>query len=358
MKNQWSVVGGQWSVTANFALRSSLSILAVAVGLALGLPASASAQEPAVPKDDALDSLLEKLADPSDRDHSDQKPQKPASSQKDDRAGKKAGGTANSKDSAGGSSQTKSSGAKDEKAKGAKPGESPSLTGKDQEVDELLQKLGETTDAPSPEERPRGGAGGGEKAEGRGPSQKPDQSDRSRLSGMDKETDEHLEELTGRKRRKKNDDGERSGPAGQIIKEMRDIEQKLAKPDTGEGTREEQKKVVKQIETLIEEVRQSGQTSMGRIVMRRVRRQNQQGGKQPGSTEGAMARGAQPSKPLRPTSKHSTAGGKDVWGHLPDELRQEIENTSNEDPLNTKAELIDRYYLSVGKGKLVREETP
>src|SRR6185312_5704924 len=118
--------------------------------------------------------------------------------------------------------KSKPSGAKDDKSKGAKPGGSDSLSGKDQEVDELLQKLGETTETPSPDDRPRGGAGG-EKPEGRGPSQQPDQTDRSRLTGKDKETDEHLEELTGRKRRKKNDDGERSGPVGQIIKEMRDI---------------------------------------------------------------------------------------------------------------------------------------
>ena len=114
--------------------------------------------------------------------------------------------------------------------------------------------------------------GGADKPEGHPPANKPEQTDRCQLSGKDKETDEHLEELTGRKRRKKDDNEERSGPAGQIIKEMRDIEQKLNKPDTGEATREEQKKVVKRIETLIEEMRQSGQSSMGRMVVRRVRR--------------------------------------------------------------------------------------
>jgi len=334
-----------FSVKTGFPLLRVLSILAVAVGLS----SSAPAQDTPVPKDDALDSLLEKVAEPSDRDRSDQKSEKPTSSKKDDQAAKKAGNDA----------KAKPAGAKDDKAKGAKPGESTSLSGKDQEVDELLQKLGETTDTPSPDDRPRGGGGGGEKAEGRAPSKKPDQPDRSRLSGKDKETDEHLEELTGRKRRKKNDSEERSGPVGQIIKEMRDIEQKLSKPDTGEATREEQKKVVKEIETLIEDMRQSGQTSMGRLVMRRVRRQNPQpGGQQPGSTEGAMARGVGPSKPLKPTSRHAPAGGKQEWGHLPPELRQEIENQTNEQPLETKRELIERYYLSVGEGKLKREDTP
>ena len=59
---------------------------------------------------------------------------------------------------------------------------------------------------------------------------------------------------------------------------------------------------------------------------------------------------------MQPTGKHSNAGGKDIWGHLPAELRQEIENQTHEEPLSAKGELIDRYYLSVGKGKLVREE--
>src|SRR5262245_17781471 len=195
---KWQVASGKWQVKTGFLLRLALWILAIAVGLS----SSAPAQDTPAPKDDALDSLLEKLSDPSDRDRTD----KPAPSKKDDPAGKKAGSDSKAKDS-GGTGAAKSSGAKDDKSKGSKPGGSPSLTGKDQEVDELLQKLGETTDTPSPDDRPRGGAGG-EKTDGQKPSQKPDQADRSRLSGKDKETDEHLEELTGRKRRKKNDNEE------------------------------------------------------------------------------------------------------------------------------------------------------
>ncbi len=61
-------------------------------------------------------------------------------------------------------------------------------------------------------------------------------------------------------------------------------------------------------------------------------------------------------KPEKPTSQHSTAGGKGVWGHLPDELRQIMDNTFKEQPLTSKSELISRYFLSVGKGTLVREE--
>ncbi len=346
-------------------IRRVLATLAVAAGISAGTGPLARSQEPAVPKDEALDSLLEKLSEPSVK--TDQKSPKSAPSRKDDPAAKKPEPAPKDKKADDGkpeagrpSAPAGQAGAMDGKAPASKPDGAGNLNGKDEEVDELLKKLGETTETPSPDERPRGGAPGGEKTDGARPPGKPDPTDRSKLTGKDKETDEHLEELSGRKRKKKNDDGERTGEAGQLIKEMRDIEQKLGKPDTGETTREEQKKVVKHIDTLIEEMKQSGQSSMTRMVMRRVRKPGQQqpGGRQQGTTDGAMARGAPLQKPLKPTNKRSNAGGKDEWGHLPPEMQAEMDNVWNEQPLSTKQELIDRYYLSVGERKLVREVTP
>ncbi len=347
--------------------RRTLMTLSIAAGLAAGSAGVLHAQEPPAPKDDGLDSLLEKVSAPSDPAAGESA--KSTTGKKDGPAAKPGSGDKSARPDGGvekpgmpGSGPAGAKAAKDDDPK-AKPkkgeGDAP-LSGNDQEVDDLLKKLGETTDAPSPEDRPRGGGAGGQKPDSGPSSKKPGQPpDPSKLSGKDKETDEHLEELTGRKRRKKNDDGERTGPAGELIKEMREIEQKLEKPDTGETTRDQQKKVVKRIDTLIEEAKRSGQSSLGRIVTRRVRRPGQQpGGQQPGSPEGTMARGAPLQKPLKPTTKHANVGGKNEWGHLPDELRQEIENQTNELPLTTKRELIDRYYLSVGKGKLVREDSP
>lgn len=342
-------------------------LLTLSIAAGLGVTGGVlRAQEPPAPKDDGLESLLEKLSEPSDRPGSDSaKPADPgkAKGKADAASGKSSdsekAGKSDAKDQKPGAGQA---GAKPGKGDGAKTKNgADSLSGEDQEVDDLLKKLGETPETPARDERPRGGAGGKpDPSQPPGPGGMPGQKppDRSKLSGRDKENDEHLEQLAGRKRRKKNDDGERTGPAGELIKQMRDIEQKLGKPDTGEGTREEQKKVVKRIDQLIEEVRRSGQSSMMRTVVRRVRRPGQQPGQQPGGQEGALARGAPLQKPSRPTSKHANVGGKDIWGHLPDELRQEIENQSNELPLSAKQELIDRYYLSVGKGKLIREESP
>ena len=106
-----------------------------------------------------------------------------------------------------------------------------------------------------------------------------------------------------------------------MIKEMRDVEQRLGKPDPSEDTQAKQKQIIKRIDTLIEQVRQSG-SSAGRLTIRR-RQQGNQPGQQDGDQPGALAQGAQPMKPAKPTSQHSTAGGKGVWGHLPEELRQD-----------------------------------
>ena len=96
-------------------------------------------------------------------------------------------------------------------------------------------------------------------------------------------------------------------------------------------------------------MKQSG--ASGSMAMRQVRQQGQKPGDKPGQTPGANAGGAPATKPAKPSDRHSLAGGKDVWGHLPAELRQEMENVFKEDALPTKQDLIRRYYLSVAKQK-------
>lgn len=247
-------------------------------------------QQPAErPKDKALDDLLEKLSQPSNgpaakagkstKSEASPKKAEPKAADSDSKAkGKPA-------DSSKASTGTAPDGAKPQKPAAdkpaaPKPGGPAKVSDKDQELDDLLQKLGETKDEPSPDDRPRGGGGenkpgpqppGGGKAE-------PD-----KLTGKDKETDEHLEELTGRRRKRKQDDGQRTGEVGEMIKEMRDVEEKLGKPDPGEATREQQKKIVKRIETMIEQAKRSG-GQMGRMT-RMVRQQGQQRqGQQQGQT--------------------------------------------------------------------------
>jgi hypothetical protein len=223
---------------------------------------------------------------------------------------------------------------------------------KDQAIDDLLEKLGATKDEPAPDDRPRR-PGGSE--EPRDAAQQP-KAGQAKLGGKDKDIDERLKEYTGRRKKRAADDEERGGTIGEIIKEMRDVEQRLGKPDPSEDTQNKEKQIVKHIQELIEQVRQSGGGSGTRFVLRRVRRPGRQPGQQPGQEQGALARGAGPMKPAKPTSQRSTAAGKDIWGHLPPELQQVMDASFREMGLSSKAEMISRYFLSITKGKLVREE--
>jgi len=345
--------------------RALFSALALAAGLCWC--ASTVAQDTAKTQDDALDSLLEKLEKPGqDR----QQAKEPLRSKKEAAPDRKPAEPAAKPKPATGSKPKADSQPKPVSGQSAKPVDraktgSGAVSSQDKDLDALLEKLGETKDEPSPEERSRshpqpdepsgpskpapGGAGGasGEKTK---------QKDQA-LQGKDKEIDDKLEEFAGKKRKKKSGEQEDgSGPLGEIIKEMRDVEQRLGKPETGEDTQSKQKRIVKQIETLIQQMKQSG--SSGSMAMRRVRQQGQKPGNQPGQTPGANAAGAPSTKPAKPSDRHAMAGGRDIWGHLPPELRQELENSFKEEALPKQAELIRRYYLSVAKQKLVRESEP
>ena len=342
--------------------RSLFSALALAVGL--GWCASTVAQDTGKNQDEALDSLLEKLEKPG-QGQGRQPAKQPLQSKKDAAPDRKpAAPAAKAKpgtDAKPTEPKPKPAGAGQsaKRVDRAKTG-SGDVSSQDKDLDALLEKLGETKDEPAPEERsrsrpqpdepsgpskpaPGGGGASGEKTK---------QQDQA-LQGKDKEIDDKLEEFAGKKRKKKNgEQDEGSGPLGEIIKEMRDVEQRLGKPETGEDTQSKQKRIVKQIETIIQQMKQSG--SSGSMAMRRMRQQGQKPGDQQGQTPGANAAGAPPTKPAKPSDRHALAGGKNIWGHLPEELRQEMENSFKEEPLPKQLELIRRYYLSVAKQTLVR----
>jgi hypothetical protein len=306
------------------------------------------AQDTGKTKDEALESLLKELTEP---EKGATKSDKAAGSER-----QKTGPAREASKPAPGSGPTSSKTGKASTGQAGKPParrspEAGKVSPKDQALDELLGKLGETKDEPTEDEHQERGGQGSDQKQPAG-AKKPSA---DKLGAKDKDLDERLEELTGRKKKRSPSDEERTGPVGEMIKEMRDVEQRLGKPDPSEDTQKKQKQIVKRIETLIEQAKQSG-SSAGRLTLRRVNMPGQQPGQQPGDQPGAMARGAPPMKPAKPTSQHSTAGGKEVWGHLPEELRTIMDNSFKETELDSKRDLISRYFLSVGKGRLVREE--
>lgn len=322
------------------------------IGLALFLaPAPVRAQDGS---DAAIDALIKEL-DADKKKGDDPKPEAP----KQDEAKKP---------------EAKPEAKPSDKPKAQAPSDKPKpkpaeLTGKDKELDELLQSLGETKDEPdTQDERKRPGTpdmdrdkdekqdpGQGDKDKDQAQDKK-DQAGQGRdrqprLTDKDKAIDEELEQLAGRRRKKGRDedgDGQPSGPMGQIIKEMRDVEKRLGEPDTGEETRGRQQELVKQLDKIIEQIRQQQQQGGQGMAQRQGEQQGDQEGNNPG--------GAPNQRPRNPTDKHSLAKGKDQWGHLPPEQRQEMENINKEEALPTLEGLIRRYYVSVSRGKLNRGE--
>jgi hypothetical protein len=304
------------------------------------------AQDTPKPKDDAVDKLLEKLEAPKSSDADKKEPatvdKKPDDKKPDDKKPKDA-----------------DAGAPAPKAE--KPAAGPAEKGKgevdsrDQAIDDLLGKLGETRDVPSKDDRPK--AGGGKPGdEPMPPKPGPDKSKADEPTGKAKDLDEHLEELTGRRKKKKDSDqdGEGSGPLGEVVKKMREVEKRLDKTDTGEQTRQKQTEIVKNLEKIIEQIRSTSGQPKGKKKIQLAVKPGQQPGPKQGNQPGAV--GAPDQKPSKPTEKRALVNGKDEWGHLPDALRLELENVSKEAPLAAKEELIRRYYLSVSKKSLSREE--
>jgi hypothetical protein len=236
-----------------------------------------------------------------------------------------------------------------------KPGE---VSPEDEGLDSLLKKLGETPDTPSPRgkpEMPPAGLPNEPKPEGGKPDQGP------ALEGKEKALDEHLEELTGRKKKNRQDEqqsrpGEDAGPLSEAIKKMEEARRRLADEDTGEGTRKTQDEIVKELDQILQRLRQQGSSSQ-----RMARRTQQAGqGNQPGDQQGEQPNntgaGVGPQKPKTPTIGDALAGRKDTWGDLPPSLREEMENVLKEEMLPAKRELIMRYYSSVAKKGRAREE--
>jgi hypothetical protein len=308
--------------------------LRLATALLLGWAVVGLAQGPAKPKDDDLDDLLKKVEQ--------------AAKPKD---------TAKDKDA----------------AKPAKPG---AVAPKDKDLDDFLEKLGEEKDKPKADGKPpepppgasdemkpdqKGGKGDKDKKD-RGKASDAPKPKKDDLTGQDKDLDEHLSGADKKKQQKGGQKGaqgkgqkqdEEDGPLGDLIKQMREVEQRLGQPDTGEQTRQKQTEIVKRLDTLIEQMRLVRSQSQMMRMMRQGQRPGQQQGMQ-ANNDPQQGVGLQ--KPATPRPKSVLAKGADSWGHLPPDLRAEMDNVFREAVLPAREDLIRRYYLSVSKKSLSREE--
>jgi len=182
-----------------------------------------------------------------------------------------------------------------------------------------------------------------------------------------------------------------------IAKNLRSAEDRLKSNDTGDGTQQVQRDIVKDLDSLLETIKQQeqqqqnqqqqpgvgmggGKSKPGGTSRRTVRKPGQ--GQKQGQGQG-QGQGQQPSakggeKPGQgPQEKGQGQGGdqagkggtspegvdkladlyKDVWGHLPETLRQEMDAYQKEGYMAKYRELLKLYYATIAeKGRRATED--
>jgi hypothetical protein len=314
-----------------FATRlTGLALLVAALGWA---PAAFGRDDP---KPDDLEKVLDKIEGKKADDKDETKADKKSDDKKadDKKAEVKKG------------DKPKAEAKKDEPKK-----EEGKVESKDEDIDDILKGLGGGKDAPATE------GPAAPQPEGSKPKVDPAQP-----KPEDKPIDEELERLQGKIKKKPPQQqqggggGQRQGPLDEVIKKMRDVEKRLGEPDTGEKTREEQQQIVSELDKYLERLRQMRSTSQSRN--RQVAQGNSPGQNgNPGNTPGqGDNRTVRPKQPPKQKPRGPVIADKNIWGQLPETLREEMNNIFKEEPLPEKFELVRRYYDAVAKKALKKEQ--
>ncbi len=165
-----------------------------------------------------------------------------------------------------------------------------------------------------------------------------------------------------------------------IEKNLRQSTERLGKQDTGEGTRQGQRDVVKDLEALIEHTRrqqqqqqQDQQPSAGAPGGRKSKDRQQASRKSSGSRQERKKRSGNPRdrQGQNAQAKNKSQGGagktdndgpskiaemyKERWGELPETLRMEMDAYARERFMARYSELLKQYYSTIAERGRRRE---
>jgi hypothetical protein len=166
-----------------------------------------------------------------------------------------------------------------------------------------------------------------------------------------------------------------------LQRDLRSAENRLANKEVGEGTQQVQRDCLKELDELIEKMQQDNQSSSDQSASNesqpkggqsgKKRMQQAKGGKQSGGQK-QTAKGQQPGQgnqqqPLDPQNNGGNTGGgggngpqgdgekladlyKDVWGHLPETLRAEMNAYASRQKFMPKYEdMLKQYYSTIAE---------
>jgi hypothetical protein len=148
-----------------------------------------------------------------------------------------------------------------------------------------------------------------------------------------------------------------------VSKNMSQVEGRLHKRDPGEKTQQTQLDIVRDLDQLIEQTKrqQQQQQSQSSSLSSPSQGSNQSRGQQsqPGSQGGSFPQPRQAGIPSGNTGregKNRQEGAnkiadlyKDVWGHLPESLRQEMNQYAREQFMAKYNDLLKQYYATIAE---------
>ncbi len=151
-----------------------------------------------------------------------------------------------------------------------------------------------------------------------------------------------------------------------VGKNMRATEERLAQKDAGEGTRQIQRDILKDLDSLIEQTKRQQQQQQQQNASRSRERGNRQTAQrpQPQRQPTPADKPAQGQQPREQRAQNQPGKGgkgqrgemnriadlyKEVWGHLPETMRQEMDQYAREQFMPRYSELLKQYYATIAE---------
>jgi hypothetical protein len=148
-------------------------------------------------------------------------------------------------------------------------------------------------------------------------------------------------------------------PLERMEPRMRDVQGRLAKADSGDETQILQKSIVDDLDTLIEQIKKGGNCpTCGAAQCNKHGKQKRQTSSQQPGQPSKPEQGNEPkegqvtARPGTVSDEHKSADVRVVrnaWGHLPEKLREEMQQASQDSGLPKYRSLIELYFRAIAE---------
>ncbi len=161
--------------------------------------------------------------------------------------------------------------------------------------------------------------------------------------------------------------GDANNPLGELERQMRDVETRIAEAQSDETTQRIQNKIVEDLSRIIKELQKRKKSSSSSSSKQNQQTAEREKVDQPDASEQAEAAGGQDAASNQPAKDSSDMMSqrksespdaaqlgdalKDIWGQLPAHLRQQMEQYAKEELLPKYELQIEEYFRALARGQ-------